>query len=569
MVARSKRKIGDVLFFLNGLMLAVVLVQLSGLYFFRLDLTEEKRYSIKEPTKTLLQNLDDDVFIDVYLDGDLNAEFRRLRKNIREILDEFRIHSNNRVHYRFADPLAAAGQQARQEFMTDLVARGVKPMNIIESKDGRRSEKLVFPGAIISYGGLQTGVMLLRDQAGQGSQEDLNSAIENLEFELANAIQQLVNTDRKRIGFLTGHGELDSISVSSVREGLLGSYEVNLGVHADGNILAGSFDVIVVAKPQSSFSEKEKYFLDQYVLRGGKLILLLDALRASMDSVSQGNYYAFPYQLRIEDLLFQYGVRINADFVQDLVSLRYPVVTGNMNGTPQITPMEWPFFPLVNHYAAHPMTKNLDATALRFASSMDSVKAQGIRKTPLLFSSTYARRVSAPLKINVNDLRKEINPQNFASGPYVFGYLLEGKFTSLFRNRFLPDGVDSTGNRTSGVETKIVVIADGDLARNEMNRRSGQPVELGFDAMTNHTFANRELLLHMIAYLTDDSGLITTRSKELLIRPLNKERIRNSRMIWQSINILVPVGFIIALTLIKLYWRQRRYGHFNPGSDGK
>ncbi|MBL7864816.1 MAG: gliding motility-associated ABC transporter substrate-binding protein GldG [Cyclobacteriaceae bacterium] len=569
MVARSKRKIGDVLFFLNGLMLAVVLVQLSGLYFLRLDLTEEKRYSIKAPTKTLLQNLDDDVFIDVFLDGDLNAEFRRLRKNIRETLDEFRIHSNNRVHYRFADPLAAAGQQAREEFMADLVARGVKPMNIIESKDGRRSEKLVFPGAIVSYGGLQTGVMLLRDQAGQGSQEDLNSAIENLEFELANAIQQLVNTDRKRIGFLTGHGELDSISVSSLREGLLGSYEVNLGVSADRNILSGSFDVIVVAKPQSSFSEKEKYFLDQYVLRGGKLILLLDALRASMDSVSQGNYYAFPYQLHVEDLLFQYGVRINADFVQDLVSLRYPVVTGNMNGTPQITPMEWPFFPLVNHYAAHPMTKNLDATALRFASSMDSVKAMGIRKTPLLFSSTYARRVSAPLKINVNDLRKEINPKNFASGPYVFGYLLEGKFTSLFRNRFLPDGVDSTGIRTTGVETKIVVIADGDLARNEMNRRSGQPVELGFDAMTNHTFANRELLLHMIAYLTDDSGLITARSKELLIRPLNKERIRNSRMILQSINILVPVGIIIALTLIKMYWRQRRYGHFNPGSDGK
>ncbi len=565
MVKWEQRRTRDVLLLFNGLMLAIVMSQLASLNFFRIDLTEEKRYSIKAPTVALLKNLEDDVYIDVFLEGDLNAEFRRLRKAIRETLEEFRVYSGDKLHYQFSDPLAAAGENAQKEFMTDLVSRGIKPLNIIDTKDGRRTEKIVFPGAIISFGGMQTSVMLLKDQVG-GSQQDLNRAIEGLEFELANAIYQLTISNRKRIGIVTGHGELDSLEVASLREGLLPLYDVDLKATLRRRLDAADYEVLVIAKPQIPLSELEKYFLDQYVMSGGKLVMMIDALRAEMDSVALGDYYAFPYTLGMEDLLFQYGVRINQDFVQDLISLRYPVVTGVLNGKPQITPIEWPFFPLANHYAEHPVTRNLDATAFRFVSSMDTVKAKGIRKTPLIFSSAYTRRVHPPLKINVNDLRKEIIPENFRTGAIPLAYLLEGRFNSLYANRFLPEGVDSTGNKITGAPTRMIVVADGDLARNEVNRRTGQPFELGFDAVTNHTFANRELLLNMMAFLTDDSGLIMARTKEVLGRPLDKEKVRDSRATWQIVNLVLPLFLLAIVGVGKTYIRHRRFGRFaSPG----
>jgi gliding-associated putative ABC transporter substrate-binding component GldG len=570
MVAWEQKRTSDVLMLLNGVMLAIVLSQVASIFYFRWDLTEEGRYTIKEPTIVLLQSLEDDVYVDVFLEGDLNAEFRRLRKAIRETLEEFRVYSGNKLHYRFSDPMAAAGANAQREFMSDLVAKGIKPINIIDSKDGRRSEKIVFPGALISFGGQQTGVMLLKDQVGQGAQEDLNRAIEGLEFELANAVHQLTVTSRKQIGFVFGHGELDSLQVTSLREGLNALYDVNLRVRLSKRISREEFGALIIAKPQRKFSEQEKYNLDQYVMGGGKVIFLVDALRADMDSVARGDYYSFPYALGLEDMLFQYGIRINQDFVQDLVSLRYPIVTGVQNGKPQITPIEWPYFPLANHYASHPATRNLDATAFRFANSLDTVKATGIRKTPLTFSSQYTRRVTAPLKINVNDLRKEIKPENFSAGPLPMAYLLEGRFTSLYKNRFLPEGVDSSGNKVYGEPSQLMVVADGDLARNEINRRTGQPLELGFDAVSNHTFANRELLLNMIAYLTDDSGLITARNREIVMRPLDKEKIRSSRVTLQIINLGLPFVLLLILGVTKAFIRRRRYGQFaTPLSDGR
>lgn len=566
MVAWDKKKTGDLLLLFNGILLAVVLNQLASLYFFRIDLTEEKRFTIKAPTVELLRRLDDDVHIDVFLEGELNAEFLRLRKAIRETLEEFRIYSDNRVHYRFSDPMAAAGDRARQEFMSDLVSKGIKPLNIIDTQDGRRTEKIVFPGAMVSFGGLQTSVMLLKDQVG-GAQQDINRAIEGLEYELSNAIHQLSLTERKRVGFVTGHGELDSLALADVRDALSAEYEVTLRTTLDRRITAADVDVLVVAKPQRRFTEKEKYVLDQFVMSGGKLILFVDAVRVDMDSITSGDYYAFPYDLGLDDLLFQYGVRLNPDLVQDVVSLRYPVVTGQVNGNPQINPIEWPLFPLINQYASHPVTRNLDATILRFSGSIDSVKAAGIRKTPLLFSSRYSRRVGAPLKINVNDLRKDMNPQNFSTPNIPVAFLLEGQFNSLFENRFLPEGSDSTARRTTGEFTRVAVFADGDVARNEINRRTGEPVELGFDPVTRHTFANKELVTNLIAFLTDDAGLITARTREIRMRPLDKEKVREQRAFWQVINVGLPLLFLFVAGVGKAYLRQRRFGRFETDAQ--
>ncbi len=567
MVTWERRRTGDLLLLFNGIVFAIVLNQLAALYFFRVDLTEERRYTMKEPTRELLRGLEDDVYIEVYLEGDLNAEFRRLRKAVRETLEEFRVESKNRVHYEFSDPQQAVGAGARQEFMADLVARGIKPINIIDSKDGQRSEKIVFPGALVSYAGLQTPVMLLTDQVG-GAQQDINRAIESLEYGLASAIQRLTITDHKRIGFVAGHGEIDSLAVSSLRDGLQELYDVNLNVSLNQRLGLPDYDVLLISKPTKRFTEIEKYYLDQYIMSGGSVVFMMDAVRVNMDSLSSGNYYAFPYDLNLEDQLFHYGVRVNPDLVLDLVSLRYPVVTGQVNGNPQVTAIEWPYFPLANTYASHSVTRNLDATALRFTGSLDSVKATGISKTAMIFTSAYSRKLVAPIKINVNDLRKEITPQNFSTANVAVAYLLEGKFNSLFARRFVPEGVNAEGNRAEGEFARVVVIADGDIARNEVSRRTGQPVELGFDAVSNHTFANKEFLLNLIAYLTDDSGLITTRNKEIPVRPLDREKVREGRVFWQTLNLIVPVILVVAIGILKTWLRRKKYGMHSAPSHG-
>ena len=564
MVKWESKKLGDLLLLFNGIALAILLNQLTSFYFFRLDLTEEKRYTIKTPTKELLRKLDDDVYVEVYLEGDLNAGFRRLRKAVQETLEEFRIYSDNKVHYVFKDPAAAMGQQAQQEFMTSLAAKGIQPIDVIDSKDGKRTQKRVFPGALISYGGAETGVMLLKGKTALRSEEVLNQSIEGLEYELVNAINTLFNTDRKRIGFVTGHGELDSLQIASLNNSLLQSYDV-FKTNLTRKQSLTQYDVLIVAKPTKAFSETDKYKLDQFLLGGGKLLLLIDQLEASMDSASSKNYFAFPYHLGLDDLLFHYGVRINQDVVQDIVSLRFPVITGNVNGKPQVTPIEWPFFPMINHYSNHPITRNLDATVLKIASSIDTVKATGIGKTPLLVSSQYSRKAQAPVKINVDDLRKEMKPENFSGGPFVLGYLLEGEFSSLYANRFLPEGVDSSGYKSKGVPSKLIVVADGDLARNEVSMRTGQPQMLGLDGFSGYTFANLELIMNMVAYLADEGGMINARNKQVKIRPLDKEMIKNDRLFWQLMNLVLPLTLVILFGLLKIYLRKRKFGNFGLG----
>lgn len=562
MVKWESKRLGDMLMLASGIMLAVVMNQLGAFYFFRADLTEEKRYSIKPPTRELLMNLDDDVYVEIFLEGDLNSGFRRLRKATQETLEEFSVYSGNKVHYKFTDPSAAVGQNARNEYMAMLASKGIQPTNVIDNRNGQRIEKLVFPGALVSYAGEESGVMLLKGNRSQRSEEVLNQSIEGIEFEMANAIQKLSTTNRKKVGLLTGHGELDSLHIAGFRTALSDSYDVFKTELSNKNLLA-SLDLLIIAKPERSFSELDKYKLDQYILRGGHVLFLIDRLRVNIDSVSRDDYFALPYSLGLDDQLFRYGVRINPDLVQDRLALRYPVITGVLNGKPQMTPIEWPFMPLINRYTESPMTRNLDLTMLKFANSIDTVKASGIRKTPLLFTSEYARRLTAPVKVAVGDLRSD-KPENFTEKFIPLAYLLEGKFTSLYKNRFLPESIDSTGFVSEGVNSKIIVIADGDIARNEISGRSGQPQELGLDGFSGYTFANKDLLMNMVTYLVDGSGLINARNKEVKIRPLNKERIRDERLTWQLINLMLPVTLMGAFGILKVYLRKKRYAKSQP-----
>ena len=557
----SKRSTGDLLLLTNGIALIILLNILGTHYFFRLDLTEEKRYSIKEPTKDLLRNLEDVVYVEVFLEGELNPAFKRLRNSIEETLTEFQIYSDHKIQFTFTDPSAAMSQKSRNEFMTGLASKGIQALPVIESKDGERSEKIIFPGALISSAGFEAGVMLFKGNRTLGSQEVLNQSIEGIEFELANAIYKISNTNRKRIGMVKGHGELDSLEIASFNNTLLDQYDV-FDVNINSKPTIENYDALVIAKPRLKFTESEKYKLDQYLMNGGKLLFLLDRLDAVMDSASRENYFAFPYDLRLDDQLFKYGVRINADLVQDRNASKYPIVTSVVNNRPQIMQMDWLFFPVINQYADHPITRNLDATLTKFISSIDTVKATGIRKTPLLFSSDYSRKVVAPVKISANDLRKNVNPEKFSEGKIPVAYLLEGEFASLYKKRFIPEGIEEKAFKEVSKPTKIIVVADGDVVRNDVNPRNSQPQQLGFDPLTQYTFANEDLLRNMMAYLTDENGLIKARNKEVMIRPLDKEKIRNNRTYWQSINLILPLIVVLLLGLLISYSRKKKYSNF-------
>ncbi len=554
----EKKKTGDLLLLANGLVLVVLVNALASFYFFRIDLTEEKRYTIKEQTKEILQSLDDEVFVEVFLEGDLNPGFKRFQKSVKETLEEFRIYSNNKVKSVFTNPMQATGEKARNEFMRELASKGISPLNVIDNKDGQRVEKFVFPGAVVSYGGFETGVMLLKGNRAEGSQQVLNQSIESAEFELANAIYKMSNTNRKKIGLLRGHGELDSVQIASFNNALLEQYDV-FQVDLSRKEKVGDYSLLIAAKPRTEFSQADKYKLDQYIMQGGRVLFLLDRMDAVMDSASRDDYFAFPYNLNLDDQLFKYGVRINPDLIEDRVSGKYPIVIGMQGNQPRIQSLEWPFFPLLNQYAEHPITRNLDAVLSKFVSSIDTVKAIGVKKTALLFSSPYTKKITAPVKVGVEDLRRQMQDNNFGDGKIPVAYLLEGTFTSLFKNRFAPDGVDTADFHSESKSTKLIVVADGDLARNEINRRDGKPQTLGYDPVSQYTFANQDLLMNMVAYLTDENGLIHVRSKEVKIRPLDKEKIKNDRTYWQMVNIMLPLVVLIAFGFVRAYMRKLKY----------
>lgn len=557
MVNWESKKLEDFLKLAIGIVLIVIINLLAERYFFRADLTEEGRYSIKEPTKEMLRNLDDVVYVEVFLDGELNAGFKRLRKSIEETLEEFRVYGENNIQYTFNDPTIAMSQQAKSEFMQALMQQGIQPTNIIDDENGQRIERLVFPGAIVAYGGAEKGVMLLKGNQSLSAEQRLNQSIENIEYELATAINELTSLERKTIGISAGHGELSDIEIASFTQALNERYNLKK-ISASEPLL--NIDALIIAKPTKPFSEIEKYHLDQYLMKGGSMLMLLDKLQANMDSAVNEHNYAFPYELNLDDQLFKYGVRVNNDLIQDNSSGVYPVVVGNMGDQPQIKLMPWPFFPLLNRFADHSVTKNLNAILGNFVSSVDTVSAPGVKKTPLIFTSDYSRRISAPVKVSVQDLRKNLTPDMLNQQNIPVGWLLEGNFTSLFKNRFKPEGVDQSDFKSeANQKAKLLVVGDGDIASNDVNPKTGQPQPLGFNPFLNETFANEELLLNAIAYLTDEDGLILARNKEIKIRPLNKVKLENEKLKWQLINLVLPILLLIAFGVVRFYVRKKKY----------
>jgi gliding-associated putative ABC transporter substrate-binding component GldG len=551
------------LILLGGVLLVALLAQFLR---FRVDLTEESRFSLSPATKALLEELDRPIHVDILLTGgDLPGGMRRLQKSIEETVRTFNAHSSYTISVAYFDPLTVV-DSLQEDFIYTLADYGINPTNVFVSQNSGQQSQLIFPGILVSDEEYETGALLLKGERGMSSEQILNASIENLEYELANAIRKLTRPEKSAVAMIIGHGELSEDDGFGMVEALDGNYEVfkvPLDQAKSPKDLS-SFAAIFILGPKQSYTERELYLLDQYVLGGGNLVVAADGVDVDLREAAGEGTFSFPLENELDRLLFRFGVRINKDLIQDLNFSYIPVMGGNFGNQQQLVPMPWPFYFNAGRVQAHPITKGLDQVNFRFVSSLDTVKADGVSKIPLIFGSENERVLPAPTRVAFADMEQEPDVVAFSSKNLPLAYLLEGEFTSLYKNRFVPEGFSKSDFLESG-RGKVVVFGDGSVFQSQMSLQGGQPLPLGEDPFAQTTYANRQLLQNLVQYLADPEGIIAARTRSLQIRPLDRVKVAQQKAFWQGVNVVLPVVVLALLGGLILYFRKARYGKKSIG----
>lgn len=530
-------------------------------FFTRFDFTAEKRYTLSPITKNILVGLQDQVQITVYLEGDFPAGFKRLRNATNDLLRDFDSYAGGKLQFDFVNPIRG-DQKSQEESYQRLIELGIEPTNLsVKTEDGM-SQKIIFPAALITYKGIQIPVKLIQTRAGISPEEVLNNSIQNLEYAFASAIKKVTTGGSVRIGFTEGHGELNDLQLSDAIKSLGDSYQVgrvNLStIPFDGLDL---LKVLIIAKPVKPFSEEDKYKIDYFVMNGGSLIWSLDQVNAELDSLrGSEEQLAFPKKLDLDDILFKYGVRLNYDLIADMNAAQIPLNVGDVGGQSQIQLLPWLFYPVFVPVSTHPIVKNLDGIKSEFPGTIDLIAVKNIRSEVILSSSPYSRKLEVPTMLSLRMVEQEPDPNLFQSTPMPAGVLLEGNFSSNFRNRPVPQGIAEKVNIPEmSKPAKMIVFSDGDIFKNQINSSDSSPYPLGFDRYTQQQYANKSLLLNAADYLSDDSGIISLRNKEIKLRLLDRAKIRQEKTFWQLINIGLPIILLIVCGIFQHYYSIRKY----------
>ncbi|MCU0359552.1 MAG: gliding motility-associated ABC transporter substrate-binding protein GldG, partial [Bacteroidia bacterium] len=528
--AHSQRKRKDLSRFLL-LCGIVVAINIIGFYFFkRFDLTSEKRYTLSSSTIEMLKQLDDEVYLKIYLQGDFNPSFTRLKNEAREILGEFRAYAKDNIQYEFIHPLEGLNKNQAVELEKQLYDKGLVPEQIIQKGKEKTTETIIWPGAIVSFKGKETVWQIFKRQIGIPPEECVNNSVQELEYGLANAIRKLQQNKTKEVTFLEGHRELDTIKQFQFMKSLSEYYTVNRTKIAKGfelRALEGT-DALIISKPDTAFSDKEIFAIDQFIMKGGKVLWLIDPLEVRPDSLRlKGFTLGLTRDLNVDEMLFKYGVRLNPMLIQDLQCATIPINTGFTKGEPKIEMFPWLYHPLILPNSNHPIVKNLDLIRFEFLSTLDTVSsAKGIKKTILLKSSKYSKTVPAPARIYLGMVQMQVKESQFKDSYQPVACLLEGAFSSFVEYR-LPSALLQDSNFKyidKGKATKMIVVADGDVAANDFMRSTGEIFDLGYDRYTRQTFANKTFLLNCVNYLLDDEGMLQLRSREVKLRLLDKKK---------------------------------------------
>lgn len=542
----------------------LVFVILSQVLRFRIDLTEEKRFSLHPGTEKVLAQLTEPLHVDILLVGEnLPGGMRRLQKSIEETVRTFNAYSTEAITYSYFDPLSV-DKEKQEEFILDLVDYGINPTNLFVNQNSGQQAQLIFPGFLVSDSEYETGALVLKGERGMSPEQILNQSIENLEFELIAAIQKLISPESSSIAMIIGHGENGRDDGYGIVEALDGEFEIFKVPLEQAKKPAdlSNFKTVIIQSPKESYSDREVYLLDQYVLNGGNLVILLNVVAVEEQALSGGTTIGMPFETGLENLLFRYGLRINNDLIQDMNFGLIPTMAGNFGNQEQMRPMPWLYYFQAGLMQNHPITKGLDVVNFEFASSMDTVKADGVKKIPLIFTSEYSKIIPAPMQISLSEVSIEPDPKTFDLKNLPLGYLLEGEFTSVFKNRFAPEEFDKADFKESG-KGKVVVFGDGELFQSQLSYQDGSPLTLGEGQLSQTTFANKILLKNMVKYLADPEGIIASRTRTFQIRPLNKVKVAEEKTFWQLINVVLPVLVLLAIGGIVWTVRRNNYGRKN------
>lgn len=561
----------------------VAIIYLSNNLRYRLDLTAEKRYTINEATRTMLNNVDSTVTIKLFLTGDLPADYRKLSSATQDLLNEFRDISHNQVKIELETPGEGLPDSLKMPIYDSLHKLGVTFEQSDITQDNKNTNQIIIPSALVYYKNRRPIAVDLRSsrkvfksynvmndlEPQEDKEATLNSAEALLEFKFADAIDKLTRQYVPTIAYTVGNGEPTDLTVNDLGESIRNNYRVAIFDLKAGYPNPQQIDLMLIVKPTQTFTDEDKLKLDQYVMHGGKIIWFVDKLYAEMDSLqraSEHGFIAFDRNLNLDDILFKYGVRINADLLQDLNCSKIPLVIGqNPDGSPRMQRIPFPYFPFLSATNNNPITKNLDRVLPLFPSSIDTVKAPGINKTILLASDTNSRVLSSPAMVSLNSVQTDADFQSFTKSYVPVAVLLQGKFTSLFANRLTSAVKDSvakaTGQpfaQTSEKETKQIVVADADIVTNQVTKTTG-PLPMGQLPVENYRFANRDFYLNSIDYLVNTNGLFALRNRDFTLRLLDKQKVSEGKTTWQFINIALPIILIILFGLVYQWNRKRKF----------
>lgn len=538
---------------------------LLSLIHIRVDLTEDRRFTLAEPTKKILRELESDLKVDVYLDGDLPIAFRKLRRSVEQYLDEFRISSGKKIRYDFINPSGSSDRAERERLHSELMSRGLNPVNVMASDgEGGRTQKRIFPSLTVTSGETVIPVNFLRNNPTLPAETNLLHSTEGLEYEIIQAIATATADTVSTVAFIEGHGELDEVYVADLTLELAKFYNIDRGVIGGRRGIIDRYAAIIIAAPRKEIDEKDKFIIDQYIMNGGRVLWLAEEVTVNADSLIAGSTVALYEPLTISDMLFRYGARINPVIIQDADCMLIPLKVANPGGDIQYVPTPWVYYPLLRPSQNHPVTRNLNRVKAEFAGTIDTVgRDPRVKKSILLATSPEARTIMPPAVISLEEAAEMVPDAMFNAGPLPVAVLLEGTFTSVFANRMAGSIMGDPGivTVTESKPTKMIVIADGDIIRNEVSWAGGnpEPQALGLDRYTMQTFGNKDFLVNCINYLVNDNGLVEMRSRELKPRLLDQARIKDQRSLWQVVNTVLPVLIIILAGLAYNALRRRHY----------
>jgi ABC-2 type transport system permease protein len=553
--------------FLSSVIAIIILASLTSFMRVRLDLTEDKRYTLSEQTRRILRNLKNDIFIQVYLDGEIPIPLKRLKRSVREMLDEFKIASGRKIDYEFINPSEGKNIQQRNAQYLLLEKKGLNPVDIRASDaEGGSTTKRIYPGMIVNYNGIEVPVNFLNNSTPSYEQNILRS-VEGLEYEMIQNIATLSSDKISKVAFIEGHDEIPEIETADITMNLARFFTIDRGTIGGKPGILDKYAAVIIAGPEKVFSESDKLVLDQYIMNGGKVLWLFDEVAVNSDSLAYGETVGLYRPLNIEDQLFRYGVRVNPAIVQDLECLPIKIMVMSGGTRQQVVPAPWIYYPLLKPDANHPITRNLNRVKAEFANYIDTVGLDpAIRKKILLSSSKYSRIVSPPVVISLKEAELTPVEKDFNRSNLPVALLIEGVFPSAFKNRIVSDLTDDKNLRikTESKETRMIVVADADIIRNEVTRvgLNASPRPLGEDKYTGQIFGNRDFLINCLNYLVDNNGIMELRSRELKLRLLNTAKIKTERLKWQLINMMGPILLVVFSGLLLSYFRRKKYARY-------